>query len=220
MDISNEKWKTLPSPNGTVIYTHKQTKGRGREQREWVSTSNDIMFTLMMDCKDEEMLRKVGIASMLSMIQTIQALTGVSVLGKWPNDGYVQKKKLFGILVEAEWDKTFHVNIGVGVNIVPSIVPTSTSLTEAGCTSVDEVEVITEFRKRVIRLVECSFDELMALFTPVDCLKGREVRIHNAKDSSGERDRVGVVVGYTHDWKVLIKHGESVASYDREEIVL
>ncbi|MCW8090686.1 bifunctional biotin--[acetyl-CoA-carboxylase] ligase/biotin operon repressor BirA [Alteromonas sp. ASW11-130] len=112
--------------NGDVLLTEIQTAGKGRHGREWLApVGGSLTFSLYWSFPD-------GYQSMagLSLLVGLAVCNGLKQCGvtepqlKWPNDVYLQNKKLAGILIEVEGQigATAHCVIGIGLN---SCVPDS-----------------------------------------------------------------------------------------------
>ena len=108
-------------PNGTVVVTREQTKGKGRMGREWSSKRDEnIAFSFLL--RPSITPQEVGVVTPLAGLAVCKALrktTGLDCKIKWPNDVIIGKKKLVGILTEmcAEFDAVEYVVTGIGVNV-------------------------------------------------------------------------------------------------------
>ena len=106
---------------GTLVLAEGQTKGRGRLGRSWVSSRNKgIYLSLILRPNLSPNLNPLlTLMAAVSICEAIKAVTGLSAQIKWPNDIFMQNKKLGGILTElnAELDITRFVTIGIGINI-------------------------------------------------------------------------------------------------------
>jgi BirA family biotin operon repressor/biotin-[acetyl-CoA-carboxylase] ligase len=103
---------------GTVITAGEQTAGRGRAGRPWQSSGGNLFFTVLLRFEDFFSLPKAitlrtGLAVSLAVEDFAPALCG-KVTVKWPNDIMIGRRKLAGILTEANGP---NVLIGVGVNV-------------------------------------------------------------------------------------------------------
>ena len=90
------------SIDSTFIIASNQTKGRGRENREWKSFSDkNITISIILDYpKDKKYLGLLSILTANSVAQTLEAFS-LNANVKWPNDVLVNSKKISGILLEA-----------------------------------------------------------------------------------------------------------------------
>ena len=105
---------------GTVVITDKQTAGKGRAGRDWVTTPGKSL-TASLILNPSVNSRLSGWFPLLTGVAVVDALfeLGLESKLKWPNDIMVSNRKLGGILCESriqgkilEW-----VVIGIGLNI-------------------------------------------------------------------------------------------------------
>lgn len=107
--------------HGTVIVAEKQTAGRGRRGRSWLSKSGENLYFSLLLKPDFA----PGLASMLTLVmalavaEAIDAVYNCNCLIKWPNDIVLHGKKICGILTEMQLEagRIKHVIVGVGVNV-------------------------------------------------------------------------------------------------------
>lgn len=106
---------------GAVVVADRQTAGRGRRGRGWISPAGEgIYMTVMLrpQCRPD-------VASAMTLVMALAVLEAVREIVpqgcgiKWPNDVVVNGKKICGILTEmsAEPDGVHYVVIGVGINV-------------------------------------------------------------------------------------------------------
>ncbi|MFL2571056.1 MAG: biotin--[acetyl-CoA-carboxylase] ligase [Parvicellaceae bacterium] len=108
--------------NGTAIMTHFQTGGRGQRGAHWISEpGKNLLFSIVLnghfiDANNYFLLSK-SIA--ISINEVVEELTGKVGFVKWPNDVYVDGKKIAGILIENQWKGNLleAAIIGVGINV-------------------------------------------------------------------------------------------------------
>ena len=104
-----------------LVLAERQTSGRGRRGRKWVSPfAENLYFSLVLRI-DGGMRQLEGLSLVvgLAVLQTLRKL-GVTGAGlKWPNDVLVGNKKIAGILLELVGDPAdvCHVVLGIGVNV-------------------------------------------------------------------------------------------------------
>lgn len=101
--------------NEDVILAIKQTAGRGRFTRVWESSS-DLTFSILF----KNSSANHSLITPLSIINALKKL-GYNALIKWPNDIYLNSKKLGGILSECIYDGSNILCqiIGIGLNLTP-----------------------------------------------------------------------------------------------------
>ena len=131
------------SASGSVILAEQQTAGRGRRGKNWVSPfAANIYLSIVWDFEQgaqalEGLSLAIGVAVKRAL--TTHGVQGVKL--KWPNDIYVEQKKLGGILLEMIGDPAGHcsVIVGVGLNVT---MPAS----QANAIDQDWTDVTTELQ--------------------------------------------------------------------------
>ena len=107
---------------GSIVVTDNQTQGRGQASNAWESapeanlTFSIILYPLLVKASEQFILSKVISLAVYDFISDFVS-AGVSV--KWPNDVYVDDKKIAGILIEnfVTGEYLTKTIAGIGVNI-------------------------------------------------------------------------------------------------------
>ncbi len=104
-----------------LVVAERQTVGRGRRGRKWVSPFGENLYFSLLLRIDGGMRQLEGL-SLLVGLAVVDVLHEMGIKGaglKWPNDVLVGRRKLAGILLELMGDPAdvCHVVIGVGINI-------------------------------------------------------------------------------------------------------
>ncbi|WP_341676552.1 biotin--[acetyl-CoA-carboxylase] ligase [Niveibacterium sp. SC-1] len=109
------------APSGSVIWALEQTAGRGRRGRVWQSKAGDsLTFSLLWRFTTSSALAGLSLAVGLAVAQAMETLGARGVQLKWPNDIWLDGRKLGGILVELQQVGTrCAAIIGIGVNLQP-----------------------------------------------------------------------------------------------------
>jgi BirA family biotin operon repressor/biotin-[acetyl-CoA-carboxylase] ligase len=98
-------------PNYFVLKTLKQTNGRGRYKRVWES-DDDLIFSILF--KEKKLNHIVAPLAICMALEKYDLNVGI----KWPNDIYLDSKKLCGILIEDIYETSLKASIvGIGLNI-------------------------------------------------------------------------------------------------------
>ena len=152
-------------PHGVLAVAEKQTAGKGRRGRTWISDEGCNIF-MSLGLKPEISPDK---ASMLTLVMAMAVndaiceLTGLNSQIKWPNDIVVNHKKVCGILTEMEVEamQIRYVVIGVGINVNQTGFPeeikeTATSLFLETAHSVN--------RQKLMETIMRCFEKYYALF--------------------------------------------------------
>jgi BirA family biotin operon repressor/biotin-[acetyl-CoA-carboxylase] ligase len=108
-----------PKENGSVIIAQRQTKGKGRMGRKWVSPAGGIWMSIIIHPEfDVSVATLFPIASSLALAKAIQKTFDITPKLKWPNDVTINGKKLAGMLIDAsiESERVKTLVLGVGIN--------------------------------------------------------------------------------------------------------
>jgi BirA family biotin operon repressor/biotin-[acetyl-CoA-carboxylase] ligase len=110
---------------GDVCRSFNQTTGRGRRGNEW-NASGGVAVTVVVETATQHLPIAIAVTLATSLNNLIpQYQVGI----KWPNDVYVDGKKLAGVLIEQREGRCF---VGVGVNVLEAPIATSTALYQLG----------------------------------------------------------------------------------------
>lgn len=107
-------------PDFTVVIAGRQTEGRGRLSRQWLSEDGGLYFTLVLRPEiPVPISSRVNFLASLILAQLLREMYQIEAAVKWPNDILVENRKLSGMLseLEAEADRVFFINIGMGINV-------------------------------------------------------------------------------------------------------
>ena len=189
------------APHGTLAVADRQTAGRGRRGRTWISPAGSSIYMSIL-LRPEITPDK---ASMLTLVMALSVTEGIgqcmaqsecpALQIKWPNDIIINGKKLAGILTEmsSQIDYINHVTIGAGINVnmpdVPKeIAQTATSLRiECGHT-VKRAPLIAAVMERLeenyeIFLKTQDLSGLIDRYSALLVNRDREVQILGAKET-------------------------------------
>jgi BirA family biotin operon repressor/biotin-[acetyl-CoA-carboxylase] ligase len=105
--------------NGALVIAEKQTNGKGRLGRKWISPKGGIWFSIILHPQfDISVITLFPIASALALSNAIEKTLNIKSELKWPNDITINGKKVAGMLVDAslESNKIENIVLGVGIN--------------------------------------------------------------------------------------------------------
>jgi len=108
-----------PKENGTIIVSKKQTSGKGRLGRKWISPSGGLWFSVILHPKfDVSLVTLFPLASSLALAYAIEKTLGKKPELKWPNDVTLNRKKVAGMLVDLSLasNNIEELILGVGIN--------------------------------------------------------------------------------------------------------
>jgi BirA family transcriptional regulator, biotin operon repressor / biotin---[acetyl-CoA-carboxylase] ligase len=108
-------------PEGLAAVALRQTAGRGRMGREWVSPpeKNLALSLLLRPDIPPQQGPLTGLAASYAAAEALARLGGINAELKWPNDVIVNGRKIAGILLEARItdERLDFVVIGLGLNL-------------------------------------------------------------------------------------------------------
>ncbi|MFG1175814.1 bifunctional biotin--[acetyl-CoA-carboxylase] ligase/biotin operon repressor BirA [Erwiniaceae bacterium CAU 1747] len=114
-----DRMDTLQS--GDTCVAEYQQAGRGRRGRQWVSSFGVNLYLSMYWRLEQGPAAAMGLSLVIGIVlaEALQELGAADVRVKWPNDIYLQDRKLAGILVEltGKTGDAAQIVIGIGINL-------------------------------------------------------------------------------------------------------
>lgn len=213
VDSTNDEAKKycLISKQKTVIRANRQTKGRGRCGRTWISNAGNLFCSLVLEFELKE-LGSLVMVSALSLAQTVKSFSDkIQPQIKWPNDVLLNRAKLSGILLE-KGDGNYMI-VGIGVNIVSApksedLLYKTTSLRENGiiCTAEEFLVVyLKAFNQNIELLKNGNKYDLFARWHNQAYGIGKPVIIRQDK-----KEEKGIFIGIDENMALLLKQGSKI----------
>ena len=118
------------APEGVVVAANAQTAGRGRLGRRWSSPPGTGLYVSTLLRPAQALAPMLTVAAGVAIADGIESATGLRVQLKWPNDVFVDSRKLAGILAEASspGGALPYVVVGFGINVMPAAHPRDIAL--------------------------------------------------------------------------------------------
>ncbi len=199
---------------GVVVVAERQTRGRGRLGRTWMSPSGGIYLTVITRPQVAPALApRANLAASVAVATTLHAMLAVRARVKWPNDVLIEGKKVCGILseMEAESDTVHYVNVGIGMNVnvpVGDAVLNSVSLAEVVGMPVDRVQLTRELVTRLLQyLRELDSPAVLEVLREMSETLGRHVNIQQ-----GEKQVKGLAVDIADSGALIVQAVDGVSS--------
>jgi BirA family biotin operon repressor/biotin-[acetyl-CoA-carboxylase] ligase len=108
-------------PEGSMVITEAQTRGRGRNGRIWISTPGaGVYLSVILRPKLQAFqIVQIPMVAGVAAARTISAVTCLEPDIKWPNDILLHGKKVAGTLTEmsCEKDRINYIILGIGINV-------------------------------------------------------------------------------------------------------
>jgi BirA family transcriptional regulator, biotin operon repressor / biotin---[acetyl-CoA-carboxylase] ligase len=195
---------------GAAFIADAQSGGRGRLGRSWFSPAGENLYVsfVLRPTFDAKRVPLVTLTAGLAVVDVVAARVGKQRVGlKWPNDVYIDGRKVAGILSEAQVadGRVAWVVVGIGVNVrtrdfPAEIAARATSLALAGATTLDRGAFFVDLTAALFRRIEMLRDgkvrELVAAFAERDELAGRSITV----DGTG-----ATAIGIAEDGALLIQ---------------
>ncbi len=114
------KERATELPVRSVVFTESQTAGRGRRENRWITPrGKDLMFSMLL--KPEAPLERwprITTLAALGICKAIEAELPLQPRIKWPNDVYLQDRKISGLLAETvSFRGGVRMVLGIGLNV-------------------------------------------------------------------------------------------------------
>lgn len=219
---------TTELKNGDVCVAEYQSAGRGRRGRTWVSPYGHHLYFSLFWTFPQGMAQAMGLSLVVAcaLVEVLKSF-GVENIGvKWPNDIYLDNKKLAGILIEmsGQADSQCQLIIGVGVNMAMSeeqgkgIDQPWSDLSDL-VDMPDKTALVIELQKQLKRDIQLFEREGLAAFKArwqaADLFYGREIRL-----LMGEKSVEGICRGVDEQGAVLLETADGVQAFIGGEISL
>ena len=199
MDIKEIYFPTIDSTNTylkehyleldsfSIVRSDYQSAGHGRENRTWYSPKGEnLLFSILI--KDSKLIECGGLLSLVAACSICGSINKYShnklcSLIKWPNDIYINDKKVCGILLEGNVPN--YIIIGIGLNINQRVFsdeyrvpPTSLSLLLNDDVDFESIKnIIYQDLANNLANVDKHRDEFLKYYREHDYLKGKSIEI-------------------------------------------
>jgi len=190
MDIARELARKN-CPDLTVVIAGRQTKGRGRLKRRWLSDDGGLYFTMVLRPPIPVQLSfKVNFLASLTLARVIREMLQIHAMVKWPNDILVDDRKISGMLseLEAEADRVFFISIGMGINVnndPTEAEPGASSLKKICGREVSRKDLLARFLEQFSeRIKRADFEDVITEWKKYTVTLGRQVRIVTQREES------------------------------------
>lgn len=153
-------------PDVAVIFTNRQTAGRGQKGNSWeAQPGKNLTFSILVKRPEVDVKRQFRISEAVSLaiVEYLDRYAqGFAI--KWPNDIYHDDKKIAGILIENSLQDTAidYTVIGIGLNInqrrFESDAPNPVSLVNITGDEYPLITVLHEICERIVGYLEHTGD--------------------------------------------------------------
>ncbi|AJC64769.1 MULTISPECIES: bifunctional biotin--[acetyl-CoA-carboxylase] ligase/biotin operon repressor BirA [Dickeya] len=214
--------------SGDACIAEYQQAGRGRRGRQWFSPFGSNLYLSLYWRLEQGPAAAVGVSLVIGIVmaEALHQLGAEGVRVKWPNDLYLNDRKLAGILVElnGRTGDAAHLVIGAGINLRMNSSGSNVinqewiNLQEAGI-DIDRnslaVKLITELRTALAVYEQQGLAPFISRWSSLDNFYNRTVKL-----IVGNREIVGVDKGIDNQGALLLEQDGEIRSYIGGEISL
>jgi BirA family biotin operon repressor/biotin-[acetyl-CoA-carboxylase] ligase len=213
---TNEQAKQLAAqgaPHGTLVTADEQTAGRGRQGRSWVAPPGRALLMSVVLHVDER-TPLAPLAAAVALCHAFPVANGI----KWPNDVWVDGRKVAGILIEGRPQDGWAV-LGIGLNVATGrdefpedLRDTATSLRAAGVTDLESPRDALEVLVPVLDAwLEAPADAVLNEWRERDALRGERIAWNGGE---------GIAVGVDDQGSLLVETDDGVQALHSGEVHL
>jgi BirA family transcriptional regulator, biotin operon repressor / biotin---[acetyl-CoA-carboxylase] ligase len=206
-DSTNERAKELAlggAPHGTLVTADEQSAGRGRQGRVWTAPPRSAV---LMSLITRRLAPTLPLAAAVAVCDALPARCEI----KWPNDIWLERRKLAGILVEGRPQDGWAV-VGIGLNVTtesfpPELAELATSLRLAGV-ELDTESVLAALLVSLDEWLEAPAGAVLGAWSERDALRGEQVSWADGEGIALGIDASGALVVETEAGRVALDAGE------------
>jgi BirA family biotin operon repressor/biotin-[acetyl-CoA-carboxylase] ligase len=206
-DSTNERAKGLAAggaPHGTLVTADEQSAGRGRQGRVWTAPPRSAVLMSLVVRDPGEILPLVAAVAICDALPVECAI-------KWPNDVWIDRRKLAGILVEGRPQQGWAV-VGVGLNVATAEFPeglreSATSLRLVGVDT-DPDAVLDAVLVSLDRWLHAPQATVLEAWSERDALLTERVRWATGEGTAAGIDDSGALLVDTEEGRITLEAGE------------
>lgn len=214
--------------SGDACVAEYQQAGRGRRGRKWISPFGSNLYISMYWRLDQGPAAAIGLSLVIGIVmaEVLRDLGADQVRVKWPNDLYLQDRKLAGILVEltGKTGDAAQIVVGAGVNLMmrkaqaEDISQSWINLQEAGV-RIDRnmlaIRLVTELRTALKCFEQEGLAPFLSRWEKLDNFINRSVKL-----IIGEKEIVGISRGIDAQGALLLEQDGVIKPWVGGEISL
>jgi BirA family biotin operon repressor/biotin-[acetyl-CoA-carboxylase] ligase len=215
-DSTNERAKRLAAagaPHGTLVTADMQSAGRGRQGRTWTAPAGQALLLSLVVRGLRERHALLPLAAAVAVCEACERSAGVACAIKWPNDVWIERRKVSGILIEGRPQEGWAV-LGIGLNVSTREFPaelaeTATSLALASAGPVPaRAEVLDALLASLDVLLAAPAPDVLARWRERDALLGAPVAWDGGRGTGSGVTDAGALRVETADGVVELDAGE------------
>jgi BirA family transcriptional regulator, biotin operon repressor / biotin---[acetyl-CoA-carboxylase] ligase len=217
-ESTNERGRFLAeagAPSGTVITAAEQSAGRGRHGRTWAAPPGQALLysAILRPLELDNMLLPLAVP--VAVCEAIETVAPVECRIKWPNDVWIDERKVAGVLIEARPPQWAVIGIGVNLAIADHEFPADLRWPATSVRHGVTVDAAREaLSAQLSEWVDAPETAVLDAFRRRDAIEGREVAWDGAGIDPGSGiargvdERGNLVVERAGGERVLLGSGE------------
>lgn len=205
------------APQGLVVLADEQRAGKGRLGRRWVAPFGSSLLMSILLRPDIPVMQAARLTMCVGLgaAEAVEAVTGLTIQLKWPNDLYLNSQKLAGLLTETslEGERLVYAVIGLGLNVNvqfaagDELAGTATSLAMVLGREISRVVLL----ESVLQHVEARYEELQRGVSPAPAWASRLVGLGETVQVSLTNDVLtGTAIGVSPDGALLLQTHDGI----------
>ena len=216
-DSTNQRARELAergAPHGTVVTAEEQSAGRGRHGRSWVAPAGAAVLVSLIVRNLDERFPLLPLAAAVAVSEAAESLAPVACRIKWPNDVWIERRKVCGILVEGRPAAGWAV-LGIGLNVTTATedFPEELRLSATSLRAASGARVLVEPATKAVldalaRWLERGAPEVLDAFRTRDALRGERVRWSEGEGIASGIDDTGALLVETDAGTTMLGAGE------------
>ncbi|MFN3927738.1 MAG: biotin--[acetyl-CoA-carboxylase] ligase [Pseudanabaenaceae cyanobacterium] len=172
--------------HGDVVFTRRQTAGRGQGGRVWLSPAGVLTASFVLDDMAIPHITGLSLVTGLAVISAVETLVPQlqnKLQLKWVNDIWLDCRKVGGILCEVSGERAI---VGVGFNLCarfenPEAIGNPISLHELVADVPEDVSLLAEMRSELLwksdNFRRNGLTDFVAEWNDRDALRGKKIKV-------------------------------------------
>jgi len=223
------QWGTKGAVSGTTCLAERQSEGRGRRGRTWVSPlgGNIYLSQLWRFASGPAQLSGLSLAAAVAVVRVIHRCGATGAGLKWPNDILVDGQKLAGILLEINGESNGPSNVIVGIGVNVRLPESSLQEIDQPVTSLEAVLGRTINRNQFVAQLVCELLEIYQGFSEhgfsafMEQWRDLDVYLNQKINLSLPTGNIsGINRGVDNSGALQVEHSGQVYSYQSGELSL
>jgi BirA family transcriptional regulator, biotin operon repressor / biotin---[acetyl-CoA-carboxylase] ligase len=178
-DSTNDRARELAeagAPSGTLVTADEQSAGRGRRGRTWSALAGKALLGSFVLRPLDERHALLPLAVPLAVCDAIEEVSQNACRVKWPNDVWIEERKVAGVLIEARPPQWAVLGVGVNVAIEPAEFPDDLRWPATSIGRGAGVEqTLHPLADSLRRWTEATPEAILGAYAERDALRGRRI---------------------------------------------